>query len=198
MFEALEASADPVKVRRPPFDNVTMALHWSTVLLVLAQFVTAWLHGLAEARQSDFTEILIWMHRSLGATVWMLSMGRLAWRVSAARLPPFPEMMTRLHRAVVKSSEWALYALLLGQPVTGMLTTLFAGRPFELFLWEFSPPLSRNEPLANVFHAVHGLGGWALAVVALGHAAAALFHHFVLRDDVLACMAPVVADTPPS
>lgn len=197
LLEPQGASPESINVRRPPFDALTVALHWATVLLVLAQFATAWLHGLAEVRQSDYTPTLLWMHRSLGLTVWILSMGRLAWRLTGARLPPFPAAMTRLHRTVVKSSEWALYALLLGQPVTGLLTTLFSARPFELFLWEFPPLLPRNEPLADAFHAAHGLGGWALAAVALGHAAAALFHHFVLRDDVLACMAPVAAETPP-
>jgi cytochrome b561 len=196
MLESLGAFPEPIKARRPPFDALTMALHWATVLLVLGQFTTAWLHGLAEVRQSDFTPILILMHRSLGTTVWILSVSRLAWRLTAAKLPPFPSTMTRLHRVIVKSNEWMLYVLLMGQPVTGLLTTLFIGRAFDLFLWEIPPLLPRNELLANAFHAVHGLGGWALAVVAIGHAAAALFHHFVLRDDVLACMAPIVAEAP--
>jgi superoxide oxidase len=100
--------------------------------------------------------------------------------------------MTKLHRATVKVSEYGLYALLLGQPVTGLLSTLFGGRPFALFLWEFSPLMPRDEMLRAAFHLSHELGAWALAALALSHAAAALFHHFVLRDDVLECMAPVI------
>ncbi|MBV9457198.1 MAG: cytochrome b, partial [Bradyrhizobium sp.] len=168
----------------------------ATVLLVLTQFVTAWLHGMAEVRQSEFTPILIWMHQSLGSTLWILTVARLIWRLTAAKLPPFPEALTPLHRTTVKSSEYTLYALLLGQPVTGMLMILFTGRPFELFLWTFSPLLTRNEPVVDALHTVHSAGAWILAGLALGHASAALFHHFVLRDDVLACMAPVVAQSP--
>ena len=186
----------PTPKRRPPFDAVTITLHWTTMLLVLSQFVTGWLHGMAEVRQSDFTPILIWMHQSFGIALWILTVGRLAWRLTAAKLPPFPKALTPLHRAIVKSSEYALYTLLLGQPVTGLLMTLFSGRPFELFLWSVSPLLTRNEPVADALHAVHSAGAWILAALALGHAGAALFHHFVLRDDVLACMAPVVAETP--
>lgn len=196
MHESAVAFQAPVPKRRPPFDAMIITLHWTTVLLVLAQFVTAWLHGMAEVRQSDFTPILIWMHRSLGSALWIITLARLTWRLSAAKLPPFPKALTPLHQAIVKSSEYALYTLLLGQPVTGLLMTMFTGRQFELFLWSVSPLLARDEPVAAVLHAVHSTGAWVLAALALGHAGAALFHHFVLRDDVLACMAPLVAETP--
>jgi hypothetical protein len=100
--------------------------------------------------------------------------------------------MTGLHRAMVQASEYGLYALLLAQPVTGLLTTLAGGRPFALFAWQLSPFMARNETLQGAFHRAHQLGAWTLAALALGHAATALFHHVVLRDDVLARMAPVM------
>ena len=45
----------PTSARRPVFDGPTIGLHLATVLFVLAQFESAWLHTLAEVRQSDFT-----------------------------------------------------------------------------------------------------------------------------------------------
>ena len=45
----------PINARRPPFDRLTIGLHWGTVLLVLVLFASAWLHALAETRQSHFT-----------------------------------------------------------------------------------------------------------------------------------------------
>jgi Ni,Fe-hydrogenase I cytochrome b subunit len=38
----------------------------------------------------------------------------------------------------------------------------------------------------------HQLGAYAFGALVIGHAGAALFHHFVLRDDVLQCMVPVM------
>ena len=175
---------------------MTIALHWATVLLVLLLFTTAWLHGQAEARQSEYTPILICMHRSLGVTVSIVTALRLAWRLTCAKLPAFPDAMTPLHRRIVKSSEYALYALLLVQPVTGLLTSLFDGHPFPVLLWDV-PPVLQDEVLRHAFHALHEFGARVLGMLALGHAAAALFHHFVLRDDVLTCMAPVVAESLP-
>jgi hypothetical protein len=57
--------------------------------------------------------------------------------------------------------------------------------------------MPRDETLQAVFHFSHELGAWALAGLVVGHAAAALFHHFVLRDDVLECMAPMMARPKP-
>jgi len=183
--------------RRPPFDSLTIGLHWVSVVLVLAMFASAWLHALAEARQSDFTPVLLQIHRSFGVTIWVVTALRLAWRLTNASLPSFPAHMTKLHRATVKLSEYGLYALLLGQPATGLLATVFSGRPFALFFWGISPLMPRHEMLRAAFLLSHEIGAWALAALVVSHAAAALFHHFVLRDDVLECMAPMMARPKP-
>jgi superoxide oxidase len=183
----------PINARRPPFGRLTIGLHWWTVLLVLVLFVSAWLHALAETRQSHFTPILLQIHRSSGVTIWVVTALRLAWRVTKASPPPFPTQMTKLHRATVKLTEYGLYALLIGQPTTGLLATLFGGRPFALYFWQLPSLMPRDVTLQAAFHFSHELGAWALAVSVVGHAAAALFHHFVLRDDVLESMAPAIA-----
>jgi cytochrome b561 len=175
---------------RPPFDTLTIGLHWTTVALVLALFATAWLHALAEERESPLTLALLHVHRSLGVTVWAITAFRLAWRLTLARLPPFPAHMGEVHRAAVKLGEYGLYALLFVQPATGLLATLSGGRSFALLAWQIPPLLPRAEALRDAFLAAHELGAWALAIAVIAHAGAALFHHAVLRDDVLACMAP--------
>ena len=176
----------------PSFDRLTIGLHWATVLLVLALFASAWLHAVADGRHSDLGPVLLQIHRSFGVTIWIVTALRLVWRSTNASLPPFPSHMSKLHRATVKFSEYGLYALLLAQPATGMLTTLTGGRPFALFLWRISPLMARNETMQAALHRSHELGAWAFAALVLGHAAAALFHHLVLRDGVLERMAPMI------
>jgi cytochrome b561 len=182
--------ATPIRPPRPPFDGITRGLHWATAFLVLALFATAWLHALAEEHKSDFTPALLQIHRSIGVAVWTLTAFRLAWRLTFARLPAFPTQMTSLHRTAVKASEYALYALLLGQPATGLLATLFGGRPFALLIWQTPPLFPREEAIRAALLATHEFGAWTLAILVASHAGVALFHHVVLRDDVLACMAP--------
>jgi superoxide oxidase len=181
----------PIKARHTSFDGFTIGLHWATVLLVLALLVSGWLHALAGPQIGSFAPALLQIHRSAGVTLWLVTVFRLGWRLTKATLPPFPTRMTRLHRATVKCTEYGLYALLLSQPSTGLLSTLFGARPFALFAWQFSP-LMRDDMLQTAFLLAHEFGAWALAALAASHAAAALFHHFVLRDDVLERMAPVM------
>src|SRR5262245_51179767 len=178
-------------LRRPPFDSVTLWLHWATALVVLAMFATAWLRSLTH--DDALRATLLQVHRSLGITIWMMTSVRLVWRLTRATMPPFPRTMTNAHRKLVRWSEYGLYATLFVQPLTGLGATLFNGRPFVLFTWRIAPLLSENRALSGAFHMAHEMGAWALAVLIAGHAGAALVHHFILRDDVLACMAPAIA-----
>jgi cytochrome b561 len=176
---------------RPPFDRITIGIHWVTVLIVLALFSSAWLH--AYSHDGVHKALLLQIHRSLGVTIWMITIMRLLWRLTHAALPPFPASMSRLHRAFVQMSEYALYALLLVQPVTGMAATLLRGRQFGLFFWHVPPLMPESRTIWISLEGIHEIGACAFGALILGHAAAALFHHFVLRDDVLECMAPVIA-----
>jgi cytochrome b561 len=176
---------------RPPgkadrFDRMSMAFHWLTVFLVVTQFATAfalyWLEQDAEE--------LITVHRSTGSLIWVVVVARLVWRHGFARLPPFPATMPRFQQRIAMLNEYALYFLLLLQPLTGLADTLFQGRSFELLIWQVPALLERNKPVYGLFHKLHELGATALLVLVAVHATAALFHGLVLRDGVLARMLP--------
>jgi cytochrome b561 len=185
----------PMDARRHPFDSVTIAFHWATVLIVLAMFATAWLH--ARSHDAELKAILLQTHRSMGLTIWAMTVSRLVWRLTHAKLPPFASGMTRIHRAIVQISEYGLYALLLIQPMTGLGDTIFRGRGFAIFLWQIPPLIPTDAALRDAFQLAHQIGACTFGALVMGHAAAALFHHFVLRDDVLQCMAPIITAAQP-
>ena len=179
--------ASPARAR-PPFDTLTITLHWTTLLIVLTLFGSGLLYGQVEER--SWAPPLLQVHRSLGVTIWTLTVFRLLWRVSGARFPAFPASMTRLHQLGARLSEYGLYALLLIQPATGVAQTILRGRPFEVFAWSIPPLVARDVALVGIFRAAHEIGAWCLFALAGLHATAALVHHFILRDDVLEAMAP--------
>src|SRR5580765_4989952 len=116
---ATRPTAPSIAVRRAPFDAVTIGFHWTTVLLVAGLFALGWSMGPApDARAAG---LLLTAHRSLGVTVWSLSVARAVWRRTGARLPPFPPTMSPAQQRAAKLNEYALYALLLTQPITGVL-----------------------------------------------------------------------------
>lgn len=178
----------PAARARPPFDTLTITLHWTTVLIVLTLFGSGLLYGQVEER--SWAPPLLQVHRSLGVTIWTLTVFRLLWRVTGARFPAFPSSMTPLHQLAARLSEYGLYALLLLQPATGIAQTILRGRPFAVFVWSIPPLVARDVGLMGIFRAAHEIGAWCLLTLAGLHAAAALLHHFILRDDVLEAMAP--------
>jgi cytochrome b561 len=182
--------SDVLALARPRFDTVTITLHWITLLLVLAMIGTGLLYGLMEDR--PWAPPLLWAHRSMGVIVWMITVVRLSWRLTGARFPEFPTSMTRLHRFAVRLSEYGLYVLLLTQPLTGLAQTVSRGEPFELLAWTVPSVVSKHFGYVVLFYAVHKLGAWCLIGLVSLHASAALFHHFIRRDDILETMAPIL------
>src|ERR1700745_381719 len=74
--------AQPARAR-PPFDTLTITLHWTTVLIALTLLASGVLYGQVEER--SWAPALLQVHRSLGLTIWTLTMFRLLWRVTGAR-----------------------------------------------------------------------------------------------------------------
>jgi superoxide oxidase len=166
--------------KRTSFDGVTLAFHWVTVVLVLGLFTTAIWH--AYSHDDVLRVLLLRIHRSLGVTVWTTTVLRLVWRKTNAKLPPFPDDMSKLHRVFVQMSEYCLYALLVIQPTVGFGAMLTRGRSFILF-WGHVPPLIPHYPTVEaVLFSLHRAA----------HAVNALVHHFIIRDNTLARMAPVL------
>lgn len=188
MFSAPQDIADAwPPVQR--FDGVAMSLHWLTLALIIAQFSTGWLHVAMDANWPG-AQIIITLHRSVGATIWFVTLGRIVWRWRFAKLPPFPPHLSRIQRRLATASERALYALLLFQPLTGLAQSLLRGRPFSILFLEVSAVLPTAGALAAWFHLLHRAGAYSLFALVGVHALTALFHHFVLANDILLRMLP--------
>ena len=171
------------------FDQVSIALHWLTLLLVAAQFATA-LTLIGGGEDSPDAGLLLAIHRSTGLATWLVVIGRLVWRAAFAHLPPFPTGMPRLQQRVAKANEYGLYALLVLQPLTGLGDTVLRGHPFVLFGLAVPRLVYPYKPGFLALHAAHELGAVALALLIGLHAGAALFHALVRRDGVVERMLP--------
>jgi len=162
------------------------------VVLITIQFSSAWLRG-AVHHETSLAAAILTIHRTAGMLTWLIGLMRLVWRHNFAYLPPFPESMPKLQQAMAKANEFGLYVLLFLQPITGLGGTLFHGHPFELFIWNVHGLLAPNPEIRALFVEAHEFGAKALIALIGLHAAAALFHQFVLRDEVLQRMLPTIS-----
>jgi len=171
------------------FDQISITLHWLTVLLIVLQFSSAWLREAVD-HDSSLAVTILTTHRTSGALIWIVSLVRLVWRHNFAYLPPFPESMSKLQQTLAKANEYSLYALLLIQPITGLGRSLFRGAPFELLIWQVPALFEQDDAIRHVFAEAHEIGANVLLALIGLHAGTALFHRLVLRDGVLQRMLP--------
>ena len=128
-------------------------------------------------------------HFMLGLSVFALVWIRLAAIVMGPtpRIQPEPP---RWQALLGKAMHLALYALMIGMPLAGWLLLSAEGEPIPFFGLHLPPLIAANETLAETVKEIHETGG-TIGYFLIGlHAAAALFHHYVKRDNTLLRMLP--------
>jgi cytochrome b561 len=166
-----------------------IALHWLIAILVIGGFVLGLvmtdIPGLTPAKLRYYS----W-HKWAGVTVLALAALRLLWRLGH-HPPALPASTPAWQRDAARWGHGLLYLLLFAVPVSGYAFTLAAGVPVVYLGLVPLPVLFDADPaLKPLLRAVHYWLDMTLAAVVLLHIAAALKHHFVDRDGLLARMSP--------
>jgi cytochrome b561 len=170
------------------YDRLIKTIHWVTLLLIGGAYLAMW--GSEFVASKEQRSALTTLHYSLGITVLLLTVFRLGWRWHA-RIPSLPADLPAVQRAAARATECLLYALLVVQPMLGLLHLNSRGRTiYFYFLGELPPLIASNKMLADRALAAHDVIAYLLLAVIALHAAAALFHHFIRRDNVLNAMLP--------
>lgn len=170
------------------YGGVAIALHWSVAALIACAFPLGLY--IADLPASPRRSALLVYHQWLGATVFTLACVRLAWRL-AHRPPELPAFVPAWQRRAARGVHRALYALALAVPLSGLAHSAAAGLLPLGVGWTPLPGLAApDERLAVVLKLVHQLLNFALLALVVAHVGAALKHHFVDRDRLLARMLP--------
>jgi cytochrome b561 len=185
----------PARVR---YNAVAMGLHWLIAALIVTNIALAWyfntLVGLPKIAP-------VQLHKSIGITVLILSLARLAWRL-ASPPPPLPASVEPWARLAAGGVYVLFYVVMIGLPLTGWALTsasvIIRFKPIMLYglvQWPAIAPLANLPPASMksahaAFVTAHGLlAKLAYALIVL-HVAAAFRHLVLLRDGVMGRMAP--------
>jgi cytochrome b561 len=163
--------------------------HWTIVLLIIVQGTLGLV--MTDLPRSPRVIPVFSFHKSLGLTIFALAALRLTWRAFDPR-PDEPPGMPRWQVSAAHVGHALLYVLLLAVPLAGWwFDSVSALRPLYWFGLFEEPHLSGPDAsLKDVARDTHAALFWLLVIVAVGHAATALFHQFVSRDNVLARIWP--------
>ncbi len=175
--------SDSAQTWIPAYTVTARVLHWLIAVLVLIMVPLGVV--IANKWGGPLQEPLYNLHKSIGPLVLLLVVVRLLWRLTHPPLP-LPADIPALQQAAAQTVHWTLYALLLVQPLLGWVATSAYPAPLPVFgLFELPRIWSENRALSDQLFAFHRWIGIAIGVVAAGHIAAALHHHFVRKDRVL-------------
>ena len=170
------------------YGAVAQSFHWLTAILVLVAF----LYGPGGSEQRVYSAARDFdrqLHETLGLCVLVLVVLRLLWRLVDSRPEP-GEVAPWMGRAA-RLMQAGLYVLLFAVPLTAIAGAWLEGHPLTLLGGlEIAPRLAQAHAAGTLVAEVHTWLGDAILWLAGLHAAAALFHHFVLRDGVLLSMLP--------
>jgi len=171
------------------YSSTAIALHWLLAAGILFQIGLGWYLQEVPRGTPDRT---IWVnfHKSVGLTLGVLILARLAWRLTH-RPPPLPESMPAWERVAARASHALLYVCMVTMPIAGFAASNFSKFGVKYFGLVQIPPLGVDDrQIYAVLQGIHvGTSYVFVALIGL-HVAAALKHLLIDRDGVMRRMWP--------
>jgi cytochrome b561 len=172
---------------RLQYGTTAKVFHWLILALLLVQYPIGWLMPDIHGGMKPGTAMTF--HVSIGTTILILIVLRLAWRLTH---PVAPESsLAPWQRLGAEALHWLLYALVLATTITGWLFASFRGWSTSFFFLIPMPMLASESPEAiKTIDGLHQAMEWALLALIGLHIAMALAHIFIIRDRIMQRMLP--------
>ena len=170
------------------YGSLQVALHWLMLVLLVAVYLAMELHE-NFPKGSDARAFMKALHFMLGISVLIMMAARIAARFSGPTplIQPQPAGWQEL---LAKLMHLALYVFMIGMPIAGWLILSGEGKPVPFFGLELPALIAKNHDLAETIEHWHKeVGEWAYYLVGL-HAVAALYHHYIVKDNTVLRMLP--------
>lgn len=179
------------------YGTIAKWLHWGTALLFLAAYVSVYYRHWFTEKSTPENWTAIQIHLSVGITVAVIVVLRILWRIN--NQTPTLEPGSKVEHLAAHLGHYALYAVMIIMPITGYIGTGINTEYFFMFdIPKFEStqlyqsmviegmgltPDEFEEPVDFLHKKI--LGEWLVWMLIVGHAGAALFHHFVRKDKTL-------------
>lgn len=165
------------------YNCLSRTFHWVMAVLMIGMLAVGLY--MSDLDFSDFKMSLYGYHKATGILILALVALRILWRFKHTP-PALPADMKPYEKLLAKGAHYALYLAMIIMPLSGWGMSSAGGHPISFFgLFTVPPLVEKNKELGGFFHETHEIAGYAVIVLIAFHFAAALYHHFVRKDDVL-------------
>ena len=174
------------------YDRFAITLHWITAVLVLLQFALGQTWGWFSRPTHH---LMVVTHMSFGIILTLVVLTRILWRFGLGHQKSSLEV--GWVGIASKTVHYLFYALLVTEAVLGFMARWQGNEAMSFFGLQIPGPfVGAGKHAAHQLEDIHNWVGWVIIVLSAGHAAAALYHHYVLKDRVLGRMLPAVSPHP--
>ena len=170
------------------YHPLAIGVHWLMLALLIAVYASIELSGIFPKGSASREAMRTW-HEMLGITIFGLVFVRLALRL-VLRAPVVTPAPPDWQRFLASAMHVALYAFLVAMPLLGWLMMSAKAKATPFFGLQLPALIGPDKALAHDIEDIHeviGVIGYYLVGL---HAGAALFHHYLMRDDTLRRMLP--------
>jgi cytochrome b561 len=168
------------------FGSVAKFFHWVIFILVLTMLVFGFF---LDAIPKDSKPFAYNVHKITGLVILLLMVLRGMWSLSNPK-PRLPIATAWWQRATEWAVQLSLYAVIIAMPLVGWIGSVAASRPPYLGSWELMLPIAPNKELVHTMFELHEWFAYSLIALLCIHIGAALYHHFLRRDNILLRMLP--------
>ena len=170
------------------YGSVAKFLHWLIFLLVVCMLIAGFL---LDGIQDKVTKSeIVNYHKLIGVSILTLMLLRLLWALVNPK-PELPLGTPRWQHFAERGMHGLLYLVLIIMPLSGWIMSVAAGHLPHFFSYHLSLPfVPENKALSNTMFETHHAIAILIIVLVSIHILAALYHHFIKKDNVLKRMMP--------
>lgn len=165
------------------YGSISRSFHWLISLLVIVMIPLGYFMG--DISDKALRGEIVNVHKLMGVSILILTLLRLSWALNNVK-PLLPFQTPQWQHFAERFMHFLLYAGLIIMPLSGLVGSIAAGKPPHVYGVNIELPIAASESLAEfAFGVIHNNLAIILIVLVSLHILAALYHHFIKRDDIL-------------
>jgi signal transduction histidine kinase/cytochrome b561/ActR/RegA family two-component response regulator len=173
----------PAQAGPARYPAIARLLHWSLALAICLQ--VALVLVFRQLQSVDYANLVLSLHRSCGTAIWLMIVARLAlapWLAAPKSPPDWPRWQILAARAV----HWALWGVLLAQPILGVMSAWSRGDSvLVLGLVKLPQLMALTDAQGVTLKLLHRWTAYGLAALLAVHIGAVFFNRWVRKVSVI-------------
>ncbi len=175
------------------YGSVTKFFHWGIFIIFVCMFIIAEI--MMDMDKGPDKWQLYGLHKSTGLIVFFIILARILWKLVNIA-PVLPNTMNSKQKMIAHTMHFILYICMLALPISGYVMSMAGDYGISFYgLFDVVNVLPINKQLADIAHEIHEIAATAIYILIPLHIAAAVYHHRVLKDNLLTRMMPKRKDS---